>query len=89
MIEIIKNIKHNGIINTKSPATGNSFVSLGGVDYLIGSLFILLGILVFVMFQNKAKIKSKKYKEEQLKIYNKNRKTKISDYKKTSLYLPF
>ncbi|NQZ66139.1 MAG: hypothetical protein HRT99_02925 [Mycoplasmatales bacterium] len=71
------------------PAESTSFQSMGGVDYIIGTLFILIGLVIYVLFQKKAKIRAEKYKQEQLVEYNKNRGTNVSDYKKTRLYLPF
>ena len=79
----------NTIINNISPSKGTSFQSLGGIDYLMGSLLILIGILIFVLFHRKARQKMEEYKKEQLKVYNKNRKTNVQDYSKTSLYVPF
>jgi hypothetical protein len=65
------------------------FVSIGGIDYVAGSILIIIGILVYIAFNSKAKKKAKYYKSKQLEQYNKNNKTNISDYKKTNLYLPF
>ena len=90
MIKNNLNIQHSGVIgNSVSPTKSNSFVSLGGVDYLMGALFILLGILIFVLYYKKSKLKYDNYKKEQLALYNKNKGTKITDYKKTKLYVPF
>lgn len=72
-----------------SPTHGNSFTSMGGIDYIIGSIFIVLGILVYFAFQRKSKAKYEAYKKSQLDLYNKNRGTKVSDYSRTSLYVPF
>ncbi len=74
---------------TIDPARSTSFQSMGGVDYIIGALFILIGILIYVLFQKKAKLRANNYKKEQLEQYNKNRGTKVTDYNRTKLYLPF
>ena len=72
-----------------NPTKHTSFVSMGGIDYLIGTLLILLGITIFILFNKKAKVNMLKYKEQQLAEYNKNKKTRITDYSRTRLYLPF
>lgn len=72
-----------------SPTEKTSFSSQGGIDYIVGALFILIGLLIFVLFNRKSKEKAEDYKKRQLEKYNENHKTKISDYKKTTLYLPF
>lgn len=90
MIEKNNIIQNSGLIgNSVSPTQGSSFTSLGGVDYIIGTLFILIGLLIFVLFQRKTKVKLEQYKKDQLFLYNKKRNIKISDYQKTSLYVPF
>ena len=89
-MQIVKTIENSGLIGgSVDPSHGSSFVSQGGIDYLVGALFILLGIMVFILFQKKAKNKYEKYKQDQLDLYNKNRGTKVTDYKKTTLYVPF
>lgn len=77
------------IAKSTSPTHGNSFTSLGGVDYIIGSIFILFGILIYFAFHKKAQRNHENYKQRQLEIYNKNRGTNVSDYSKTNLYIPF
>ena len=90
MFEKVKVLNHSGIIGgATDPSHGNSFTSLGGVDYIIGTVFILFGLLIYVLFQRKAKEKYEQYKKDQLALYNKNRGTNVKDYNKTNLYVPF
>lgn len=70
------------------PFKESNFVSMGGIDYLIGALLILLGITVFLLFQKKAKRNLINYKKEQLEVYNKNRNTNVSNYDSTKLFVP-
>ena len=72
-----------------NPTQHTSFVAQGGIDYMLGALFILLGIGIFLVFNKKAKNKMLDYKKRQLAEYNKNRKTDVKDYSNTRLYLPF
>ena len=72
-----------------NPTQHTSFVDQGGIDYMLGALFILLGIGIFLVFNKKAKTKMLDYKKRQLEEYNKNRGTKVTDYSNTRLYLPF
>ena len=72
-----------------SPSEGTTFVSMGGVDYIIGTLFILIGLLIYIVFQKKSIKNIKDFKKRQLDQYNKNKKTKVTDYNKTKLFLPF
>ena len=70
------------------PFKKSNFVSMGGIDYLIGALLILLGITVFFLFQKKAKRNLAIYKQKQLDVYNKNRNTKVTNYNTTKLFVP-
>lgn len=87
MTEIIKTIQHAA--SSINPFETQTFKSMGGVDYIIGSLFILIGLLIYVLFNRKSKTRLAEYKKEQLALYNKNRRTNVSDYSRTGLYVPF
>lgn len=76
------------VLFANDPSHKVTFSSMGGVDYIIGAMLIILGFLVFFAFNNKAKRKIKEYKQLQLDVYNKNRGTKITDYNNTNLFLP-
>lgn len=74
---------------THNPFQETTFQSQGGIDYLIGALFVLLA-LSSLLFIRKAKQRAEEYKKRQLKEYNKNRPTQRpeTDYSRTRLYLP-
>ena len=76
---------HNGV---SDPFKKSNFVSMGGVDYLIGALLILIGITIYLLFQKKAKINLANYKKEQLEVYNKNRNLNVLNYESTKLFVP-
>ena len=84
-MEPIRLLANNGV---SDPFKKSNFVSMGGVDYLVGALLILLGIAIFLLFQKKATAKMNKYKQEQLDLYNKNRGTNVKDYEDTKLFVP-
>ena len=75
--------------SANDPFYHSNFVSLGGIDYLIGALFFLLAIIALT-FIPRANRKFKEYKAAQLKTYNKNRPREIdvTNYEKTTLYPP-
>ena len=74
---------------TPSPFTQSTFKSQGNFDYIAGAFFIALALLA-AFFIKRAKENLKKYKAEQLKVYNENNKTKPAlNYESTSLYIPF
>lgn len=74
---------------THNPFQETTFQSQGGIDYLIGALFVLLALSA-LLFVRKAKQGAEDYKKRQLKEYNKNRPNQrpVTDYSKTRLYLP-
>ena len=84
----MKTIKLFANQGMSDPFKKSNFVSMGGIDYLVGALLILLGITIFVLFQKKATKKLKAYKQEQLDLYNKNRGTNVRNYEDTKLYVP-
>lgn len=89
MIEINKNIQYIENLKVVDPTDHTTFVSMGGIDYIIGALLIIIGITIFVLFNKKAKINAQIYKNKQLEQYNKNRNSKVTDYNRTKLFLPF
>jgi cbb3-type cytochrome oxidase subunit 3 len=64
------------------------FISLGYLDYVFGSLFIIFG-LICILFIKRANNKAEQYRARQLELYiQKNPKDKNITYKQTKMYLP-
>ena len=78
----------NKVLTTANPFEESTFKSMGGIDYIIGSLFFLLA-LVAAMYIKKARDNLRKYKAEQFKEYQKNNpKSAAKNYSQTKLYVP-
>lgn len=70
------------------PYEHNSFVSLGGWDYVIGSIFFVLAI-VSISFHTKFKRDIQRYKDKQLEEYKKDNNRNNITYQQAGLYLPW